>query len=141
MLDTNDLKMIEETFRFVFSDIKTSIDKIHESISTLIKSDHTIELALQNEVNERKSCHSEHGAETNIIHSKIRETNVKIDDLKKKIENFEEAKRSWPTRLYESVSKIGRMILLICAVIGVISGGLLAMTTFLAQFGIIKIGK
>lgn len=138
MLDTNDLQLIKQTFNDVFVDLKLSIQKIYESIEKLGNSDHTIEMALQNEINERKSCHAEHGSEANIIHSKIRETNKEIDELKKKIEEIIARKNSLPTRIYENISKTGKMILMLIAVFGAITGGLLALTTWLLQIGIIK---
>lgn len=138
MLDTNDLQLIKQTFNDGFIDLKNSIQKIFESLEKLGNSDHIIEMALQNEVNDRKSCYVEHNSENNIVHSKIRETNKEIDELKKKLEEIIAKRASLPTRIYESVSKTGKMILMLVAVFGVLAGGLLAIINLLAQIGLIK---
>lgn len=138
MLDTNDLQLIKQTFNESFIDLKESINKIFERLDKLGNTDHAIEMTVQNEINDRKRCQGECASENNIIYGKIRESNKDIEELKKKLDEMIEIKRSWPTRLYESVSKIGRMILLLIAVFGAITGGLLALTTFLMQMGIIR---
>lgn len=138
MLDTNDINLIRSTFNESFVDLKLSIQKIFESIEKLGNSDHIIEMALQNEVNDRKGCRSEHAAESNIIHGKIREVHKEMDFIKKKLEEMNAKRESLPTRIYEGISKTGKMILMLIAVFGAITGGLLALTTWLLQMGFIK---